>query len=184
MKVLIIDGNTGFDSKYEEYLKSFILENETSGNEVNVFTLRDLNLDYCTGCWSCWVKTPGQCIFPDDTDLVRKEMINSQLVIFVSPLIMGYPTYLIKMVQDKMIPLVHPYIEIINGECHHESRYKKYPQLGLLYYPESNTDDDDLNIIHDLYKRLAINFKSEMVMFENLKEIEIIKNINNEATVN
>jgi multimeric flavodoxin WrbA len=100
--------------------------------------------------------------------MIRAEMIHSDWVIYLSPLIMGYTSGLMKMVQDKTIPLLHPYIELVNNECHHEKRYEHYPKIGLIYAKEQNTDEEDLQILKDLYKRFALNFKSELKLFASI----------------
>ena len=61
-----------------------------------------------------------------------------------------------------MIPLLHPYIEIDNKECHHVKRYKKYPKLGLVLVDRNIDNLDGLDTIVDAYKRFALNFKSEL----------------------
>ena len=39
----------------------------------------------------------------------------------------------LKTVNDRSIPLVHPYIEIVNDECHHIKRYDEYPKLARIF---------------------------------------------------
>ncbi len=67
-----------------------------------------------------------------------------------------------KKITDRLIVLLHPYIEIIEGECHHVKRYEKYPEIGVLLQPEEDTDEEDLAIVSDIYKRLAINLHSKV----------------------
>ena len=40
----------------------------------------------------------------------------------------------------------------------HVSRYGKYPQTGLMLQPEADTDEEDLGIISDIYRRDDIAF--------------------------
>ena len=72
--------------------------------------------------------------------------------------------------QDKMIPLVHPYIELVNNECHHVKRYDRYPKLGLIFAKEPETDSEDIRIVTDIYKRLALNMKSELIFSRSIEE--------------
>lgn len=171
MTVTLINGNPENGSSYfEAYVKDLSGSMTLKGIRVASYTLRELSIIPCTGCWGCWVKTPGECLFEDDTMKIRRSVINSDWVIFLSPLKLGFTSALLKKVQDKFIPLVHPYIELVNDECHHEKRYDKYPKIGLVYAPEKFTDDEDLEIVSDIYRRFAINFKTEFGLFKSIEE--------------
>jgi multimeric flavodoxin WrbA len=134
-----------------------------SGHSVQEVTLRDMKIHYCTGCFGCWVKTPGECVARDSSAQLCREIINSDFTLFASSLVMGFPTALLKKANDKLIPLIHPYIGLVHGECHHEARYDHYPLLGLLLEKENDTDQEDLDIVAESYSRLALNFKSTLV---------------------
>ena len=45
-----------------------------------------------------------------------------------------------------MIPLLHPYIELVKGECHHKKRYSKYPKLALILDRDHDPETDDEDI--------------------------------------
>lgn len=171
MKILILDGNPNSGSEQlDHYLKG--LNEMLISNDFTVERIRldDRDIKYCTGCWSCWVKTPGECAFKDDSHEVCRQYINSDFVLFASPAIMGFPSALLKKTMDKLIPLIHPYIEIVNGECHHRKRYDRYPKLGLLLEQSGDTDDEDIQIISDIFKRFAINLRSELCFSKTTTE--------------
>lgn len=163
MKITILNGNPYSDSGFFDiYLEN--LSNELNGNnhQVSLLRLRDLNIKYCVGCWGCWVKTPGECTAKDDSAIVCRDMINSDFILLTSPVIMGYLSALLKKILDKTIPLLHPYIEIDHGECHHRKRYAAYPALGLLLEKQDDTDEEDVEIIKQTMQRYALNFKSNL----------------------
>ncbi len=163
MRILILDGQLGADSEmYAVYISELASALKTRGDDVQIISLRDKKLKSCTGCWSCWVKTPGLCAAKDATHEVRREYIHADFVLLTSPVIMGFTSALLKMTQDKLIPLVHPYITLVNNECHHEPRYPKYPLLGLLLDRNGDADDEDISIISDIQKRFALNLKTEL----------------------
>lgn len=91
---------------------------------------------------------------------ICREYINSDFVMFASPVIMGFTSALLKKAHDKLIPLIHPYFEIVRNEVHHLPRYSKYPMMGLLLEKHKDTDEKDIKIISDIYRRDAINFKT------------------------
>ncbi len=163
MKISILNSNTdGNSTTFDAYLDN--LSNELTGknHQVTHLKLRELNIKYCIGCWGCWVKTPGECVVKDDSAAVCRQMINSDFVVFAAPVIMGFPSALMKKMLDKSIPLLHPYIVIDHGECHHRKRYDQYPALGLLLEKETDTDEEDIKIINQAMQRFALNFKSTM----------------------
>jgi len=161
MKITILNGNPNADNvKFDNYLKALSDLLETSKHTVTIFKLREIGIRYCTGCWDCWVRTPGECIVKDGSRDICREYINSDFVLFASPVIMGFTTALLKKAHEKLLPLIHPYFEIVQDEVHHLSRYDKYPVMGLLLEKGKDTDEEDVKIISDIYRRDAINFKT------------------------
>ena len=161
MKVTILNGNPNADNvKFDNYLKNLSDSLESSKHTVTILKLREMDIRYCIGCWGCWIKTPGECIVADGSREVCRQYINSDLVLFSSPIIMGFTSALLKKAHDKLIPLIHPYTEFIQNESHHVSRYEKYPLMGLLLEKGKDTDEEDIKIISDIYMRDAINLKT------------------------
>jgi len=161
MKITILNGNPdATNNGFEGYLKKLSDALVSNNHVVNTLILREMDIRYCIGCWSCWVKTPGECIVPDDSRDVRRECINSDLLLFASPVIMGFTSALLKKVHDKLIPLIHPYVELVQGEVHHIARYDKYPLMALLLEKSKDTDEEDIEIISNIYRRDAINLKT------------------------
>jgi hypothetical protein len=163
MKITFLNGDPGREEPaLDPYLENLEQILEDSGHEVTNLTLRDLEAGYCTGCWSCWVKTPGRCLHDDDSSLVCREVINSDFVLFASPVLMGYLSALMKKFMDKLIPLVHPYLTEVQGEAHHAPRYapEDYPLGGLLLVKTPGTDSEDIDIIREIQARTMLNLKS------------------------
>jgi hypothetical protein len=121
-----------------------------------------MRINYCCGCWNCWVKTPGECVFADDMPQVLRSIIHSDMTVFISPVVMGFVSAQLKKVNDRMVALVHPYITICENECHHQKRYDKYPKLGLILLDEKALKLEELDVITDIYNRLALNMKTKM----------------------
>ncbi len=166
MRFLVLDGNPDTtNTGFLEYLIGLEDALQDQGHDVCTIILRDLDIRYCTGCWGCWVKTPGKCVFADDSYEVCREYIRADFVLMASPVILGFTSALLKKTQDRLIPLLHPYIEFVQEECHHERRYEKYPRLGVLLQRSDETDDEDLDIIKNMFVRFALNFKTGLDFF-------------------
>ena len=161
MKILFLNGSDS-DSGINSYIRSAIDSLAADGHSAKELILRDMKYSPCRGCFNCWVKTPGTCVFEDDGDTICREFITSDIVVLASPIIMGYPSALAKNALDRIIPLLHPYLEDVGGEVHHMMRYEKYPALALLLEKMEDTDSEDIEIIHDIFKRAALNIQSSL----------------------
>lgn len=159
MKISILNGNPQ-ESSFDAYLNQIQGQLEDKGSQVTHILLRELPLKYCTGCWGCWVKTPGKCQADNSSQEMDKAVINADFVLWAAPMKMGYPSKLLKMAMDKHLPLIHPYMEVDQFEAHHLKRYVRYPRLGLVVEKEASTDDHDLQITTQMFQRTALNFKS------------------------
>ena len=163
MKITILNGNPdGQDMEFEGYLERLEKELAAGQHQVTLLNLREMDLRYCVGCFGCWVKTPGECITPDDGAQVCRAVINSDFTLWASPLRMGFPSALLKKTMDKTIGLIHPYFVVDHNEAHHRARYAHYPRLGLLLGKEAGTDAEDIRIVTDIFARTALNMKSRL----------------------
>lgn len=181
MKILILNGNPASgQGQMDSYIDELAAKARIAGHDVNVLVLRDLKIRPCTGCFNCWVKTPGTCSIKDDAADVARLYIKARHVIFASPLVVGFVSSLLKNTMDRNICLVHPHLEEVDGEVHHKKRYDQYPDISFLLEKEASTDDEDLAIARDIFQRQAINVRAPLgfVHFTETPVEEIINAIN------
>jgi len=162
MRITLLNGEPEAGTAFDRYLDDYTAQLRVNGHEVTRIDLRDLTLKGCSGCWGCWVKTPGECVKHDDSARICTSVLESDLTVLAAPMRMGFTTSLLKRAADQMIPLVHPYLVIENGEMHHRARYEKYPVMGLILGPDASTDAEDLEITEHLWSRMARNLKSPL----------------------
>lgn len=141
------------------------------GKNCSWYKAREQNITFCSGCFNCWLKTPGICTEKDDMPQLLSSIIQSQLTVFVSTVKMGFLTALTKKCMDKMIPLISPYFDKIQNECHHAARYSSYPEFGLILLTDNSENLMDTDLITNTFKRFAINFRSR-VRFSFLYNVE------------
>jgi NADPH-dependent FMN reductase len=163
MKITILNGEPDAGSHFDAYVGRVAALAAATGDNVRVLHLRELDLKGCSGCWGCWVKTPGQCAKRDDSEAVCRAVLQSDLLVLASPIVMGFTTALLKRAADQMIPLVHPYLVMEGGEMHHRPRYSRYPLMALLLGPGLDCDSEDLEITTAIWARTARNMKSRLV---------------------
>jgi multimeric flavodoxin WrbA len=162
MKILILDGVAGVERDWEGYLTEMEGILKHAGQSVERLKLREMDILHCTGCFGCWVKTPGRCVLKDDTDVLDRAIIQSDFMLWAAPLSMGFPSALLKKAMDKHLPLIHPYFAVVENEAHHRARYAHYPRVGLLVKPEKGTSPAEMETLTDIFARTALNFKSRL----------------------
>ena len=163
MKYLILNGNpSGDKGTIDRYIESLANEMRSAGYNTDVLVLRDMKIKPCIGCFNCWLKTPGTCSIRDDAAEVSRKYIAADHVILASPLIMGFLSSLMKNTMDRNLPLVHPHLEEIDSEVHHKKRYDKYPVISFLLEKEASTDEEDITIASDIFRRQAINVRASV----------------------
>ncbi len=127
---------------------------------LKVVRLGDKPITACIGCWNCWLKNPGKCVMKDQMVEFYPDYVNSDAVILLMDTAQGFINYQAKAFLDRTIPHYNPYIEIVDGECHHVARYKSYPDMVFFYDPEGLTDQEE-QVIEDYLYRTAYHFKSK-----------------------
>jgi multimeric flavodoxin WrbA len=168
--MLLLNGNPDpAHAEWESYLGSFVDEKRHGGDTVIRKELRDMDIRYCTGCWSCWYKTPGLCMHKDDMTGLYPEILAADVTIWASPLILGNVSALIKKTQDRFIPLIHPFFEMDRGELHHRRRYPKNIDMGLIVEAGPDDTEEDLRIVRFLHERLARNGRGRLTLFASTK---------------
>lgn len=127
------------------------------GWDATAYTLREIEIAPCRGCFACWVKTPGECIIDDAGRNIARAAIRSDLLVYVTPITFGGCSSALKKAVDRMIPLILPYFTFVGSEVHHIRRYPTAPNLlgvGLL----RGSDESQERIFKKLIRRNSINF--------------------------
>jgi len=69
-----------------------------------------------------------------------KEYLAADIVISASPVIMNFISALLKRVNDRMLPIIHPFLKLQEDRMAHFLRYSNYPKTALLLdSPESSS---------------------------------------------
>ncbi|MCF2138460.1 MAG: flavodoxin family protein [Candidatus Lokiarchaeota archaeon] len=167
MKVLLLNGSTLKEHSQQKFFDFLVEYLNSLPIDLQIIHLKDKKIAYCNGCFYCWVKTPGKCIIKDDSEEIAKKIIQSDLLIYFTPITFGGYSSLLKRALDRQICLISPFFTKIKGEVHHKKRYNKYPSLLGIGYQKQTTNPqmsgNDLveqQIFSKLLKRNSINFYS------------------------
>lgn len=86
--------------------------------------LYDLRIEPCRADFSCWFRTPGHCVIPDDAASVYDSIHSADLVLWSVPLyVFGFPAP-VKNLFDRILPWIRP--EIVPDSF----GYVSHPGLG------------------------------------------------------
>jgi multimeric flavodoxin WrbA len=156
MNATILNGALAGDGFVDAIASALQDTLQRQGWVVRPWQLADEKLAFCLGCFECWTKTPGLCRIDDAGRDVAESLIQSDLAIFVTPITFGGYSSALKKAVDRVIPLISPFFERIDGEVHHHARYARYPVLfgvGVL----SGSHPIQAQIFDTLIGRNAIN---------------------------
>ena len=135
-KIVVFDGgprNTKF-SKTTFMVNHFCRGAKSAGADIEYVKLKDMKINPCTGCYTCWTKTPGECIFQDDMIDLRLKFRKADLIIFASPLYIFNVTGIMKNFLDRLLPNIKPYMLVEDGETKHPHRYPEDKQQGFIVF--------------------------------------------------
>jgi multimeric flavodoxin WrbA len=94
---------------------------------------------------------------PDENRTLASEIINSDLMVYMTPVTFGGYSYQLKKMVDHQIQNVEPFFAKVAGETHHQKRYPRYPDFLAIGWMEQ-ADPQAGTIFRHLAERNAINF--------------------------
>ena len=113
MKVLALNGSPRMKASSTYHMLKPLLEGmEGAGAETELIHIRKLNLEFCIGCYTCWVRTPGVCIHKDKDRMaaVLESFNSANLVVFGTPLYQFTMSGIMKTFIDRTIPRFEPWL--------------------------------------------------------------------------
>ena len=125
MKILSINSSprTGGESKTELMLNYLVEGMQEAGAEVEVVNLREKKIKHCIGCFTCWTKTPGNCIHKDDmTKELFPKWLKSDLVVYATPLYHYTVNAEMKAFIERTLPVLEPFFEQRDNRTVHPLR--------------------------------------------------------------
>jgi len=129
MKAVIFNGAKENDLTIDKIKTELITQLTNMGWTVEPIELRNKRIAGCLGCFGCWIKTPGICVIDDYGRESTKKALQSELLVWLTPITFGGYSSELKKALDRLIPILLPYFESYHGQIHHKMRYDKYPNL-------------------------------------------------------
>ena len=152
MKTLILDGSHADDSQAINITNALLKHLP----HAETIVLREQRIGNCAGDFFCWVRNPGICNTDDDNRIIASKIIQSDLVIYLTPITFGGYSSELKRMVDHQIQNISPFFTNIHGEVHHQKRYARYPNMltiGWMDEPDARAEAIFRHLVH----RNAIN---------------------------
>jgi multimeric flavodoxin WrbA len=156
MNTLILDGSDAGDATAPALRAALQAQLDSRGWPSETFLLRDQTIGNCAGDFFCWVRSPGRCNVNDDNRVIAAKAAGADLVIHLSPIAFGGYAYGLKRMLDHQIQNLLPFFTHINGEIHHQKRYRKYPDLLAIGWQTAPEPREEAIFRHLVYRN-AIN---------------------------
>lgn len=162
MKALILDGSFKNDRTGERVAAALQSQLSANGWETEHYLLRENQIGNCAGDFFCWVRSPGLCNVDDDNRDIAAAIANSDLLVYLTPITFGGYSSVLKKAVDHQIQNISPFFGVVNGETHHQRRYKQYPDFLAIGWMEGADQNAEM-VFRSLVWRNSLNFFAEQV---------------------
>ena len=132
MKVLVLNGSPkGTANSNTMYVTRAFLEG-AGYSDVDIVDVYKQKINPCVGCYSCWTKTPGKCVFRDDMDAILEKRVNADVIIWSFPLYFYSLPSGLKALMDRQLPMGKPKMGSDHKSGSHPGRYDLSHQRHVL----------------------------------------------------
>lgn len=156
MKALVLDGAAGLRDAAGEVAAALRAALTGRGYDVARQELAGLQIPQCNGDFGCWMVTPGRCVQPGPHRELLRELVQSDLVVWLTTVTFGGYSADLKRAVDHFIPSASALMATFDGETHHPARYRRRPDLLVLGLTD-RPDTEAAAVFHRLVRRNALN---------------------------
>lgn len=159
MKAYIISDKDYQSAIYNRLYELVKLNLSEKGFQIEHREIGRDEIAFCKGCFGCWIKQPGECTIKDAMAEINNNFINSDVAVYLSPVIFGQFSANIKSAVDRWLPNILPFfITRCDGSTMHSSRYVTYPKQIIIGYGEE-VSDEDAQLFEDITKKHRRNIE-------------------------
>jgi multimeric flavodoxin WrbA len=103
MRVTAINGSPrGAGSNTAIMIRALLDGFASNGDLVENVMLSGKHIEFCSGCYTCWSRTPGVCVHDDDMKEVIQRIRGAQVLIIGSPLYFNNVSGTLKVFFDRL----------------------------------------------------------------------------------
>ena len=115
--------------------KGMKAEAEAGELKTEIVNLAAYEIKNCSGCYSCWLKTVGECACQDDMIGLLEAFAEADLIVFGTPLYHFSMNSIMKKFIDRTLPLYEPWLVESSGQKNrtvHPKRKEKAQSMFLV----------------------------------------------------
>lgn len=179
MQAYIISDGEFLSTRHDE-LRSLVLQYlQDQGLEITEKLINRDELAFCRGCFDCWVRTPGECAIKDGIAEINRKCMQSDVVVYLCPVIFGQFSANMKSVVDRWLPNMLPFFMTRkDGSTMHPPRYKDYPKQIFIGYGEDVTPEElqlfqDITLKHRSNIGMIIDHGNDVDVLSALGKMEL-----------
>ena len=131
MKVFLINGSPKGNRSNTYRLAHAFLEGMGEA-DVRECSISQMEIKPCLGCFSCWNKTPGKCVYRDDMEAVIENMLWADIILWSFPLYYFSVPGGLKTLMDRQLPMSLPFMTADSESGGHPSRYDMSGKRNVL----------------------------------------------------
>lgn len=131
--VLVLSCSPRAEKGVTQFLVEYFIKGmKKAGAKVEVLFPAKMNIKPCKGCFSCWLKNGIECVYKDDMKIFWEKYLNSDLIVWATPIYVYHCTTAMKTVMDRIFARSNPYILLYNGKESHPRKKEHLPDTVLL----------------------------------------------------
>lgn len=131
----------------------------------------------CQGCFQCWTRNAGYCIYADKFQHSGAVIGNSENIVIVSKICYGGYSPSVKRFLDRSISDSLPFLTFRKGKTYHINRYKIRRNLTVYFYGECSSFEQETAAEYVAYHAVNMDAGTHKIIFtehlENLGEIHL-----------
>lgn len=176
MRAFIVSDEEFHTDRYRKLQDAVLSALNDADYEISHAVITRGMLRPCAGCFGCWVQTPGECIITDGIGEINRTAINSDLVVYLSPVVFGQFSANIKNVVDRWLPNMLPFFMTrSDGSTMHPPRYRDYPRQLIVGYADDLSEEDarlfcDITVKHRSNVE-AVVYRDDAAVTEAIRRI-------------
>ena len=147
MKILVLEGSPNRKGSSNMLAESFVSGAQEAGHEVKIISAAHSKIQPCIGCVTCGYD--GPCVQKDDMEQIGKDILNADMIVFVTPLYYYGMSAQLKVLVDRFCAL--------NG------RIQRKHMRSAIISAAWNSDNWTFDALQAHYKTLVkyLNLKNE-----------------------